>query len=147
MSIQAQITQPVRPARARARADLPVHRATWPWSARQHCVGVMYLGRIVELRTVRPDLRRPGALQYTAALLNAVPRVNGGGRRATAALHGEIPLAAEPAVGNRFRTRCPMHRPLRRRSHGLAELSVTAGSWRAATALVRRDPQTGKGTR
>ncbi|MBC3190432.1 ATP-binding cassette domain-containing protein [Pseudonocardia sp. C8] len=108
-------------------------------------VGVMYLGRIVELGPCDRIYDAP-AHPYTAALLDAVPRVNGGGRRAAAALRGEIPSPLNPPSGCRFRTRCPIATDrCAAEPPELAEL----GDGRLVAChfpLVDEDPQTGKGS-
>ena len=68
-------------------------------------VGVMYLGRLVELgpaRRVYSTPRHP----YTQALLAAVPRVEGPpGDRVL--LQGEVPSPLRPPPGCAFHARCP----------------------------------------
>ncbi len=65
-------------------------------------VGVMYLGRLVELgpaETLYDDPRMP----YTRALLSAIP---GGGERKRIVLQGDLPSPLNPPSGCPFRTRC-----------------------------------------
>jgi len=68
-------------------------------------VGVMYLGRIVELA---PTRRLFGAPQhpYTRMLLAAVPDVELSGRARTA-VAGEVPNPLDPPSGCAFHPRCP----------------------------------------
>jgi oligopeptide/dipeptide ABC transporter ATP-binding protein len=69
-------------------------------------VGVMYLGRLVEVGPVRRVLREPRH-PYTQALISAIPRVSRRARRPNRMLlPGEIPDARRPPSGCRFRTRC-----------------------------------------
>jgi peptide/nickel transport system ATP-binding protein len=69
-------------------------------------VGVMYLGRLVELGPVDDVFLRP-AHHYTRALLAAIPVPDPGRRQQVAPLPGEIPSLADPPPGCRFHTRCP----------------------------------------
>ncbi|TDV57716.1 ABC transporter ATP-binding protein [Actinophytocola oryzae] len=69
-------------------------------------VGVMYLGKLVELGPTRAVLREPRH-PYTQALISAVPTVSLQARaRNRTLLPGEIPDARRPPSGCRFRTRC-----------------------------------------
>jgi len=68
-------------------------------------VGVMYLGRLVELAdtdTLFSDPRMP----YTQALLSAIPGSGGGSGRKRIRLKGEMPSPRNPPSGCPFRTRC-----------------------------------------
>ena len=71
-------------------------------------IGVMYLGRIVELGPAVEVYDRP-AHPYTQGLLDAVPVPDIAAWRATreVTVKGELPSAVDPPSGCRFRTRCP----------------------------------------
>jgi len=71
-------------------------------------IGVMYLGRLVELGTGEDIYARP-AHPYTAGLLSAIPVPNPSVERAKrgVAIQGELPSPLDPPSGCRFRTRCP----------------------------------------
>lgn len=69
-------------------------------------VGVMYLGKLVEVGPVA-DVYEHSAHPYTAGLLAAIPAPEPGKRKAkTVAVRGELPSPANPPSGCRFRTRC-----------------------------------------
>ncbi len=68
-------------------------------------IGVMYLGRLVELAPAAELFRQP-LHPYTEALLAAVPRVEGQ-NRPRLVLTGEIPSPRNPPGGCPFHTRCP----------------------------------------
>ncbi len=70
-------------------------------------IGVMYLGRIVELATSADLYHRPSH-PYTRALLSAVPVPDPEAARPAEAVQGEIPSPIDIPSGCRFRTRCPM---------------------------------------
>jgi oligopeptide/dipeptide ABC transporter ATP-binding protein len=71
-------------------------------------IGVMYLGKLVELGSGEDIYARP-AHPYTAGLLAAipVPEPELAKARTRAGVTGELPSAINPPSGCRFRTRCP----------------------------------------
>jgi peptide/nickel transport system ATP-binding protein len=69
-------------------------------------IGVMYLGRLVELGTV-VEVFGPPSHPYTRALLSAVPRPDPAARGSRITLEGSVPSAQHPPSGCRFHTRCP----------------------------------------
>ncbi|AVF02603.1 MAG: dipeptide ABC transporter ATP-binding protein [Devosia indica] len=70
-------------------------------------IGVMYLGRIVELASSADLYHRPSH-PYTRALLSAIPVPDPEAARAVEPMQGEIPSPIDIPSGCRFRTRCPM---------------------------------------
>ncbi|MFJ1302533.1 ABC transporter ATP-binding protein [Pseudomonadota bacterium AL_CKDN230030165-1A_HGKHYDSX7] len=68
-------------------------------------VGVMYLGRIVEVAP-RDDVFATPRHPYTRMLLEAIPDLEGTGKRRTA-VAGEVPNPLNPPTGCTFHPRCP----------------------------------------
>ncbi|ABP56767.1 ABC transporter ATP-binding protein [Salinispora tropica] len=71
-------------------------------------IGVMYLGKLVEVGPAR-EVVRAARHPYTQALVDAVPSIepNRAATRDGMTIRGELPSALDPPTGCRFRTRCP----------------------------------------
>ncbi len=70
-------------------------------------VGVMYLGRLVELSESESLYNEP-LHPYTQALLSAVPIPDPQFEREQIILKGDIPSPSNPPLGCAFHTRCPL---------------------------------------
>lgn len=68
-------------------------------------IGVMYLGKIVELGT-KDDIFRNQKHPYTQALLSAIPTVDIENKKKAIILKGDLPSPSNPPSGCTFHTRC-----------------------------------------
>ena len=70
-------------------------------------IGVMYLGKLVEIGTAEQVCLNPQH-PYTQALISAVPFPDPGARRERIILSGDVPTPINPPKACRFHTRCPI---------------------------------------
>ena len=70
-------------------------------------IGIMYLGKIVEIAETEELFTNP-MHPYTAALISAIPVPNPRAKRKRIILKGETPNPINPPSGCRFHTRCPL---------------------------------------
>jgi oligopeptide/dipeptide ABC transporter ATP-binding protein len=70
-------------------------------------IGVMYLGKLVEVGTSAQICTAPKH-PYTQALLKAVPIPDPAAKKQRVILSGDVPTPIDPPPGCRFHTRCPI---------------------------------------
>ncbi|MCI2105617.1 MAG: ATP-binding cassette domain-containing protein [Intestinimonas sp.] len=110
VSIQAQVINLLQDLQARM--GLTYLFISHNLSVVEHCcqrIGVMYLGRIVELAPAQ-ELYHHAVHPYTQALISAVPVVDEGDgtRGERTVLTGDLPSPTNPPAGCAFHTRCPL---------------------------------------
>jgi oligopeptide/dipeptide ABC transporter ATP-binding protein len=103
-------------------------------------IGVMYLGKLVEIGSGDEVYKRP-AHPYTAGLLEAIPEADPEKERTKDknAVKGELPSAADPPSGCRFRTRCPLAQAICAEEEPLLRSFVVA-SHQAACHFPLQEP-------
>ena len=100
-------------------------------------VGVMYLGRIVELAPTRELFANPQH-PYTRMLLDAVPDLEMTGK-SRVAVAGEVPNPLDPPPGCTFHPRCPYADDRCRREIPRLRAERTAAGGEAACHAVEED--------
>ncbi|HEY2815819.1 MAG TPA: oligopeptide/dipeptide ABC transporter ATP-binding protein [Casimicrobiaceae bacterium] len=95
-------------------------------------VGVMYLGRIVELASTHAVFAAPRH-PYTRMLLDAVPDLDMTGKPRTA-VAGEVPNPLDPPAGCSFHPRCPYANE--RCRHEVPRLEAASGTLTACHAVA-----------
>src|ERR1700687_4887465 len=94
-------------------------------------IGVMYLGRIVEIAEGHELFSRP-RMPYTKMLLGAVPDLAMSGRQRIP-VKGEIPNPIDPPPGCAFNPRSPRYR----RDHDHGTTAAHRAGWQATRAVVK----------
>jgi peptide/nickel transport system ATP-binding protein len=99
-------------------------------------VGVMYLGRIVELAEAKALFASPQH-PYTRLLLDAIPDLEMSGRGRTP-VAGEVPNPLDPPTGCTFHPRCPWANERCRREEPLMKPAPGTGALTACHAVEER---------
>jgi peptide/nickel transport system ATP-binding protein len=104
-------------------------------------IGVMYLGKLVETGPAADVYQRP-VHPYTKGLIDTVPVANPLSEQAkeNAGIRGELPSAAAPPSGCRFRTRCPFAQELCAQAEPPLRRFTASGQF-AACHFPLREPE------
>lgn len=102
-----------------------------------HRVAVMYLGRVVEIGPTAEIFANPRH-PYTAALIQAAPRLIPGRPVGRDAVEGELPSPINPPGGCSFHPRCRQAEP--RCGQERPSLAARGGQWPVACLLAGADP-------
>lgn len=94
-----------------------------------HRIGVMYLGRIVEVQDSNELFRNP-CHPYTKLLIDAVPNLSEIGRNRVP-VQGEVPSPIDPPSGCTFHPRCPLVMDICRREAPF-NIALSGGSGQVA---------------
>jgi len=87
-------------------------------------IGVMYLGKMVEMTDKRSLFNHP-MHPYTRALISAIPIPNPELKKNRTILVGDVPSPINPPSGCRFHTRCPIAQPICKEQEPLFEEKST----------------------
>jgi len=108
VSIQAQITELLRELQRKfGMAYLFISHSIPVVEQLSRRIGVMYLGKLVEVGTAEQICWSPKH-PYTQALISAVPVPDPESRAKRIVLRGDVPTPLNPPSGCRFHTRCPI---------------------------------------
>jgi oligopeptide/dipeptide ABC transporter ATP-binding protein len=108
VSIQAQITELLRELQRKfGLAYLFISHSIPVVEQLSRRIGVMYLGKLVEVGTAEQVCWSPKH-PYTQALISAVPVPDPALRTKRIVLRGDVPTPLNPPDGCRFHTRCPI---------------------------------------
>jgi oligopeptide transport system ATP-binding protein len=100
-------------------------------------IGVMYLGKLVELGPSEAIFEEP-LHPYTQALLGAIPMPVVDQRRELVVLEGNVPSPVNPPSGCRFHTRCPLWQEICKQKE--PEFRQVRSGQFVACHLVKSDP-------
>ena len=114
VTVQSQVLAVLRGLRRRGLALVLVTHDLGVVAGIADRVIVMYAGRVVESAPVGDVFAAP-AHPYTAALLDSIPRIDGGTAKRLAGIPGQPPRPGERGDGCAFAARCPQ---VRERCHG-----------------------------